>query len=69
MVQNGIYPLAASPAEKVTACCSVMPVSNTLSGNSFCMMSSEQPLSMAGVMPTIRGFSLAISQAVLPKTT
>ena len=41
------------PAEKVTACCSAMPTSNTRSGKTAAMVVNEQPVAMAGVMPTI----------------
>ena len=32
--KTGIMPIDASPAEKVTACCSAMPTSKNLLGNS-----------------------------------
>ena len=62
-------PSLASPAEKVTACPSAMPTSNTLSGMAFCIMHIEQPVGMAGVIPTIRLFLRASSSSVSPNTS
>ena len=59
MLQNGINPSLAMPAEKVTAWPSAMPTSNTLSGMAFIMMFIEHPVGMAGVTPTMRSLALA----------
>ena len=69
MLQNGVNPSFARPAENVAACPSAMPTSNTRSGNSLSIIDIELPESIAGVMPTIFGFSLASSSRVVPKTS
>jgi hypothetical protein len=46
-----------------------MPTSKARSGMAFIMMLSEQPLGMAGVMPTIFGFFSASSTMVCPNTS
>ena len=52
--QNGFIPPAASPALKVTACCSAMPTSNMRLGNFAPKRSSPVPSGMAAVTPTMR---------------
>ena len=69
MLQKGNIPCVASPAEKVTACCSAIPTSKTLWGISSIILFKEEPESIAGVTPTILSFSLANSIIVSPKTS
>ena len=69
MLQKGVYPLMASPAENVTACCSAMPTSNVRSGMASIIMLRLHPVGMAGVMPRILLFFLASSSMVCPKTS
>ena len=69
MLQKGISPSLAMPAEKVTACPSAMPTSKARLGMAFIMMLSEQPVGMAGVTPTILGLACASSTNVSPKTS
>ena len=59
----------ASPAENVTACCSAIPTSKVLSGIVSIICLREDPVSIAGVTPTIFSFSLANSIIVSPKTS
>ena len=47
MAQNGRKPSVASPAAKVTACCSAMPTSKQRSGNALANRSSPVPDGMA----------------------
>ena len=69
MLQYGIMPALAKPAEKVTAWASAIPTSNTLSGMASIMMFIEQPVGMAGVIPTIFSLFLASSNKVSPNTS
>src|SRR5689334_16788202 len=69
MLQNGIKPWVANPAEEVTACCSAMPTSKARVGIAFIMMLSDEPEGIAGVMPTIFGFFSASSTIVCPNTS
>src|ERR1700752_691802 len=69
MLQNGIKPCVANPAEKVTACCSAMPTSNALSGMAFIIIFNEHPLGIAGVTPIILLFFSASSTIVSPNTS
>src|ERR1700757_381344 len=69
MLQNGIKPCVANPAEKVTACCSAMPTSKALSGIAFIIMFNEHPLGIAGVTPIILLFFSASSTIVYPNTS
>ena len=54
MLQKGIMPSLAMPAEKVTAWPSAMPTSKARSGKAFIMYVIEQPVGMAGVTPVMR---------------
>src|ERR1700761_1223228 len=69
MLQKGINPCVAKPAEKVTACCSAMPTSNARFGIAFIIRFSEQPDGIAGVIPIILGFCSASSIMVWPNTS
>ncbi len=69
MLQKGIIPAAARPAEKVTAWPSAIPTSKQRSGISRMRMFIEQPDGMAGVMPTTRVSRRARSSSVSPKTS
>ena len=69
MLQNGVRPSFAIPAENVTACPSAIPTSKTLSGISFIIMFIEHPDGIAGVTPTMFGFCLASSRRVFPNTS
>ena len=69
MLQNGINPSFAIPAEKVTACPSAIPTSNTRSGIAFCIIDIELPDNIAGVIPTIFGLLRASSRSVVPNTS
>ena len=53
MVTNGLNPSHASPAAKVTACCSAIPTSKNLSGCSFENSFSPVPSGIAAVIATI----------------
>jgi len=64
-----MYPRVAIPAEKVTACYSAIPTSNTRFGITFFISLREHPESIAGVIPTILSFSLASSIIVSPNTS
>ena len=59
----------ASPAANVTACCSAIPTSNALSGNSLIIYFKELPVGIAGVIPIIFLFFFAKSKTVNPKTS
>src|ERR1700739_532803 len=69
ILQYGIRPCVANPAENVTACCSAIPTSNARSGIAFIIMFSEQPVGIAGVMPIILLFFSASSTMVCPNTS
>src|SRR6185437_14146375 len=69
ILQNGISPCAAKPAENVTACCSAMPTSNARVGIFSIIIFIEEPDGIAGVMPTILSFYSASSTIVLPNTS
>jgi hypothetical protein len=58
---KGLKPSAASPAAKVTACCSAMPTSKARSGNTSAKRSSPVPDGIAAVMATIFGSARASS--------
>ena len=68
MATTGRRPWVASPAAKVTACCSAMPTSKQRSGKAFWKMLRPVPSSMAAVMATILGSRRASSVRVLPNT-
>ena len=68
MLQNGTMPVAARPAEKVTACPSAIPTSKQRSGISRIRIFNPQPVGIAGVIPTIRSFVRANSRIVSPNT-
>src|SRR3982074_3785837 len=55
MHTTGRLPAIASPAAKVTACCSQMPTSKTRSGNSLAKASSPVDEAMAAVTATTFG--------------
>src|SRR5580693_3859773 len=69
MLQNGISPWVAKPAEKVTACCSAIPTSNARLGIAFIIRFNEQPDGIAGVIPIILGLACASSIIVWPNTS
>ena len=69
MLQKGIMPSLAMPAEKVTAWPSAMPTSKARSGKAFIMYVIEQPVGMAGVTPVMRRSFSASSTSVWPKTS
>ena len=69
MLQKGIEPCVAKPAEKVTACCSAIPTSNDRSGYASIIIFIEDPEGIAGVIPMIFGFSSANSTRVWPNTS
>ena len=68
-LQKGKSPSFAIPPEKVTACPSAIPTSNTRSGISFIIIFMEHPEGMAGVTPTIFSFLRANSSSVFPNTS
>ena len=69
MLQKGCKPSFAIPAEKVTACASAIPTSKERSGIASIIIFIEQPVGIAGVTPTIRGFFFASSNNVFPNTS
>ena len=60
MAHTGRRPSVASPAAKVTACCSAMPTSYTRSGCRSAKRSSPVPSGMAAVIATTRESRSAI---------
>ena len=60
-------PAAARPAENVVACCSAIPTSKYLSGNSSENAVRPTPSGIAAVIPTILSFSLASSHTFSEK--
>ena len=69
MLQKTLMPCVASPALKVTACCSQIPTSNARCGISSIMNFKEEPLGIAGVTPIICGFTFANSTMLCPNTS
>ena len=67
MQTTGFKPSHARPAAKVTACCSAIPTSIYLSGNSFEKFTKPEPSLIAGVIAKILGSFLAISHIQLSK--
>jgi len=67
---KGIILLIANPAENVTALLfGYTRASKVLSGISFIIKFSDEPVGIAGVIPTILSFCLANSTIVSPKTS
>ena len=64
MLQKTVKPCVASPAEKVTACCSAIPTSKARSGIARIIIFIEDPDGIAGVIPMILGFFSANSNSV-----
>ena len=62
-------PFVASPALRVTACCSAIPTSKALLGIFFIMIFSDEPEGIAGVIPIIFSFFSASSTIECPKTS
>src|SRR5574344_1921189 len=69
MLQNGLIPSAAIPAENVTECSSSIPTSKKRSGIAFSKMCIPQPVDIAGVTPTTLLSILANSRSTSPKTS
>ena len=65
---TGIFPAAASPAQKVTACSSAIPTSKNRSGNPFEKPQSPVPSHIAAVTAQIAGSRFAKSQSILPNS-
>ena len=68
MAQNGFIPSVASPAAKVTACCSAIPTSKVRSGNRFPNASSPVPDGIAAVIATMVGSRSASAISALANT-
>ena len=69
MHTTGRRPRIASPAAKVTACCSAMPTSKKRSGKRCANSSRPVDDAIAAVIATIRSSASAASQSASPKTS
>ncbi len=69
MATTGRNPSVASPAAKVTACCSAMPTSKNRSGYFRAKWEMPVPSGMAAVTATMRGSLAASSTKPWPKTS
>ncbi len=69
MATNGRSPCVASPAAKVTACCSQMPTSTNRSGWRVQKQLVPVPSGMAAVMAMTRASSSASMHRVSPNTS
>ena len=69
MQTTGRSPRIASPAAKVTACCSAMPTSKKRSGKRCENSSSPVDDAIAAVIATMRSSASAASQSASPKTS
>ena len=67
MAANGFSPSLASPAQKVTACCSAMPTSNTRPGKCFSNSVSPVPPPIAACTATTRSSSRASATSASAK--
>ena len=68
METKGLSPFDAIPAAMLTACCSAMPTSKTLSGKSRLTSAKPVPSSIAALMPTTVSSSLMMREMVCANT-